>query len=870
MHHSPKVSKIVQSVKLFFDSFINKCSISAAMKKKYLFAALFFLYFFMSVIAMTSVSAQVISMYLPNPDGDDNNKEIVEIENLFFLNLSGYSIGDSASNDTLIELYSTNSSRAFIVEEGFLYNSTINASLYSAGATIGNGLGNTADSIFFYAPTGELLDMVSYNQTSEGMYYEHKIINNNETNKNSLSQNQTNQTHDNNSTNNAVPSEKEVEEEKNEDNSNTLTISSALPSFFYVNQTLTKGFMIKNLADQKQDITLTYILFFNETSMTNKTLFFKNITRSRTKETVDIRFDQAGNYTLCGTVLGNSNEQNMTDNTLCENITVVDISDMSCDRNLTLTINTTHLYNNRQFDFGFKVEGMYEEYDIPFVISYSIKEYNGKEEKETRNTSTTAKKHWTPAIKKDYALYILEATLEETGCYDPNRKNNHASTMVIVENRMDEEARIIIDHLYLGSDGVAKRGDILRAKLSVYSGNLSRISKDEQSIRVFVKNSGGTIVSETTQLNIAESFQEATLIVPVMLEYSCRAISVEETYTLVVQSAGNTAKEKFSVRGTNKELCKSSLEEEYTPEFVENAVASVNITNNITIYNNDDIPHTYRGTTNIYRGPKTYSEDVTNGQELTLNPGEERTLSFVNIISALDPGTYKVKITIQKDQQKTTKQFTKDLTLVNADAEQKREKEGGEIISFFSLAQEPNKNVHLFTELKGYGNYTLILESAKEQKEMEIVLNGTTYFFLNMTLFQGKNIFVVSLYDNETRVAAAPLTLYVIDNALITEGNAMELQKQDSSNAITGKAILSAQDTYYRALSSVHAIVLFSLLLFMIALLLLKTPQQNMLDYLSSAVNHKLFKTTSFSVTDEESDKSASDYRNARCTERAH
>ncbi|MEK6867379.1 MAG: hypothetical protein AABX98_01015, partial [Nanoarchaeota archaeon] len=509
------------------------------MKKKHIFAALLFLCFFTTIMsAMNLVSAQVISMYLPNPEGDDNNKEVIEIDNPLFLNLSKYIIGDSASNDTLIELFSVNISKAFIVEEGFLYNSTINASLYSAGAAIGNGLGNTADSIFFYTPSGTLLDMVSYNQTSEGVYYEHNSKSSNNksiSNDTSIPQNQTNQ--------------KKLEE------SNTITILSALPSFFYVNQTITKGFMIKNLAEQKQDVILTYTLQFNETVLTNNTLFFANITRSRTKETVDITFEQAGNYILCGSASGDIDETDASDNSLCQNITVVDISDMSCDRNLTLLLNATHLLNNRPLDFGFKVEGAYEEYDLPFIISYSIKEYTGKKEKETRNTSSTTKKHWTPDIKRDYGLYILEATLEETACDDPNEKNNYVSALLIVENRMDEEARITIDHLYLGSDGVARKGDILRAKLTVYSGNLSRISKDEQPIRVFVKNSRGTIVSETTQLNIAESFQEATLTVPVILESSCTAVSAEETYTLVAQSAGNTAKEKFSVRGGNKARC---------------------------------------------------------------------------------------------------------------------------------------------------------------------------------------------------------------------------------------------------------------------------------------------------------------------------
>ncbi|MCX8147047.1 MAG: lamin tail domain-containing protein [Candidatus Woesearchaeota archaeon] len=97
-----------------------------------------------------------------NPDGDDNNKEFIEIYMDPIVNLSGYIVADSTSNDTLKLLQYIESNYALIVEEGFLFGG-INASIYSAGATIGNNLDNTADSIFIYTPNKTLVASAHYN-----------------------------------------------------------------------------------------------------------------------------------------------------------------------------------------------------------------------------------------------------------------------------------------------------------------------------------------------------------------------------------------------------------------------------------------------------------------------------------------------------------------------------------------------------------------------------------------------------------------------------------------------------------------------------------------------------------------------------------
>ncbi len=107
------------------------------------------------------VSAVQINEIMYNPGGDDNNREFVEIYFDEWTNLTGWIVADSNSNDTLAMLQSFNSSYALVVEDGFNY-SGINASVYSAGATIGNNLNNDNDSISLYSSNLSLVDTVSY------------------------------------------------------------------------------------------------------------------------------------------------------------------------------------------------------------------------------------------------------------------------------------------------------------------------------------------------------------------------------------------------------------------------------------------------------------------------------------------------------------------------------------------------------------------------------------------------------------------------------------------------------------------------------------------------------------------------------------
>ncbi len=100
-----------------------------------------------------------ITEVMYNPEGTDNNYEYVELKT--DMNLSNYSISDLQNEDLLILLQNSDSDYSLIVEEGFNYTG-INATIYSAGSTIGYyGLNNNNDTIII-SNNGTILDTLHY------------------------------------------------------------------------------------------------------------------------------------------------------------------------------------------------------------------------------------------------------------------------------------------------------------------------------------------------------------------------------------------------------------------------------------------------------------------------------------------------------------------------------------------------------------------------------------------------------------------------------------------------------------------------------------------------------------------------------------
>ncbi|HLC46335.1 MAG TPA: lamin tail domain-containing protein [Candidatus Nanoarchaeia archaeon] len=117
-------------------------------------------------------AAYSINEVMYDPDGNDNNREFIEIS--FAAgdshDLSGFVISDSSSNDTLYLLNPSGNiseNYAIIVEEGFNYSS-ISAAAYGVGATIGDNLNNDADALTLYGIQGISVASASYS-AAEGL-----------------------------------------------------------------------------------------------------------------------------------------------------------------------------------------------------------------------------------------------------------------------------------------------------------------------------------------------------------------------------------------------------------------------------------------------------------------------------------------------------------------------------------------------------------------------------------------------------------------------------------------------------------------------------------------------------------------------------
>lgn len=132
------------------------------MKIKIIIYAVLFIFF------INNVDAKITEI-MYNPPGNDNNLEYVEMVFNNATNIAGWKINDSAFQDVLVLINGSGNSKInLIVEDGYFgdYFKNINltkASVYSAGAAIGNGLNNDGDSVSLYTSDNKMIDKIEYN-----------------------------------------------------------------------------------------------------------------------------------------------------------------------------------------------------------------------------------------------------------------------------------------------------------------------------------------------------------------------------------------------------------------------------------------------------------------------------------------------------------------------------------------------------------------------------------------------------------------------------------------------------------------------------------------------------------------------------------
>ena len=101
-----------------------------------------------------------------DPAGSDTGLEYIEVQHDPGDNLENFTFEDAASSDALHAITFVNSSISLLVEQGF--NTTVNVSVYTAGATLGNGLNNDQDVVRIKNQAGEIVAEVNYSSSLGG------------------------------------------------------------------------------------------------------------------------------------------------------------------------------------------------------------------------------------------------------------------------------------------------------------------------------------------------------------------------------------------------------------------------------------------------------------------------------------------------------------------------------------------------------------------------------------------------------------------------------------------------------------------------------------------------------------------------------
>ena len=290
----------------------------------------------------------------------------------------------------------------------------------------------------------------------------------------------------------------------------------------------------------------------------------------------------------------------------------------------------------------------------------------------------------------------------------------------------------------LGSNNRAEFGQTIRVNVDGYKGD------DTKSVlRIFVGD-GTEKISKESKITVSTKYTPFELAVPIQLFPNCNGHYGEGEYTVYVGWASEDSffdSYPLKVEGITASLCeevnsgRSTAKGKFSFDLILDK-EKVELGDQFSVVadvKGDDEKHEVAVWAYVYRGPKTYSgEQEGNKLKFRLQPYEEKKVLLpIPLESDLAEGNYKLKLKLNKDNQKTDNELTKDITVV---------KGHGEILRFENYGAE-----QIMIEVKNAEKSAVDLVSFFGEQRKSI--NGTALF--NISLVEGKNIFFAKLVDEK-------------------------------------------------------------------------------------------------------------------------
>ncbi|MBN1792195.1 hypothetical protein JW826_00715 [Candidatus Woesearchaeota archaeon] len=413
---------------------------------------LFALGLFMLLSGAPVSGAVLISEIMYNPMGNDNNLEFIEV--LGTDDLTSYVFGDSSSNDSLETLKFVPGNFSLIVEEGFDH-SGINASVFSAGATIGNNLNNDADEVFLYLGSvvaasagydGGLANGNGYSlELVNGEWLESCVVGGSPGSENCAEEPPLEE--DEGDLEEDEEGDEAGEDEEHPDvnaSSPAVKLEIVLPDEIYLGLIYDSLFKVTNLNHTSGvESFLNVTVFYNVTrdgELVVEGVFSKIINAYSASRTGELFVDSLGSYTLCGWT--------MDLKAACKTVNATDPSMVPCFVELGLALDKERYEDgdrvrikNSLVSWSVNHSGAGDDRvvlgdeteEFPFLIEYWVEDLFGDEAKKRVSTANTAEKSWTPRIDERDRVFVAHNRLVFVACNNSNSKVSN-EVLFIVRN----------------------------------------------------------------------------------------------------------------------------------------------------------------------------------------------------------------------------------------------------------------------------------------------------------------------------------------------------------------------------------------------------------------------------------------------------
>ncbi len=482
--------------------------------------------------------------------------------------------------------------------------------------------------------------------------------------------------------------------------------------------------------NKESNVTINYNITKNSSLIEKNTSELKI---KKSKKSIDWLPLKEGIHFLCA----NIEEQNF-----CENITVIDTSSTPC--NISLNIAKENKVETSSQSIKFYNELNNESF--PYLIEYWIEDLFNNIIKNKVNTSNTNKKSFTKSIDEEDRIYVIHSRLSFLACNDSNINDNSDSQYILIKGEefipisSSVNSQINIHKIHL-TNNESEWGNIFKIRLKIFKNNTNK-----KSISIEIKDEeGNKATQEDTSFNLETKNLDYDLTIPIQLKPNCNNALKDGIYKINIEGIGTNLTKNIIVQGDSN-LCdveyveiEKELEKKDFEYYIENIPSEIELGTNFLI----DVKLTNNGKEDkeielysyVYRGSKAYSPTREhNIQKISLDNKKSITIGLnTELISEMKPGEYNIKVKIYIDNQKTPKELTRKIKII----------ENKDKIIKFKTSEIDKDSIILLAEINAKENLDLEFKSFLQSKKIDIKKN----IKINARLFSGENIFFLILKD---------------------------------------------------------------------------------------------------------------------------